>query len=96
MAKPSTKFSAGESETQEKAVAGHTLPRGGKGQGEQWGGSPSTERDGEFWGGKLMALKMLLQAGNSSVHPFACPGRDGWLWLLASQDASPSVGRRGE
>lgn len=39
MAKLGTKFSAGESETQERPIAGHTLPWGWEGQGQQWGGS---------------------------------------------------------
>lgn len=47
-----------------------------------------------------MALKTILQAGNGSVHPFACPGCHEWLWASASPDARhqceqrvPSVSR---
>lgn len=98
MAKPSTKFSAGESETRERAIAGHTLPRRGKGQGQQWGGSIWQAQRGleNFAGVKLMALKVLLQAGNGSVHTSACPGCHRWPWAAASQDAGPSVGLWGE
>lgn len=78
-------------------MAGHTLPRGGKGQGQQWGGSIwQAQSDREFLQGKLMALKMILQAGNGPVHPFACPGCHGWLWALAAQDARLSVGHQCE
>lgn len=38
----------------------------------------STDR--EFLQGKLMAVKMILQAENGSVLRFACPGCHGWLW----------------
>lgn len=72
MAKPSTKFSAGESETQERAVAGHMLPWGGKEQGQQqqWGGSSGKHREGwKIWGGKADGLE----------GAFA-----GWEWFCTS------------
>lgn len=42
-----------------------------------------------------MALKMLLQAGNGSLHPFACFGCHRCLWTSASRDEC-GVGRQGE
>lgn len=79
MAKSSTKLSVGESKTQERTIERHMLPQGAKGYGQQWGGSGwQAQRDRGYLGENLMSLKMLSQAGNSAVHPFACPECHGW------------------
>lgn len=85
-AKPSTKFSAGEGKSEERARAGHTLPRV-----MSWIHLATTEWDGEFFGGKLMVLKMLLQAGNALCSPFCL-----FQVSLASQGASPGAGCQSE
>lgn len=83
-------------------MAGQMLPRGGKGQGQQWGGSIwQVQSDREFLQGKLMALKMILQLGMGLCIPLPAmdamggsghqhPKMPGLVWGISMSNGSPA------